>query len=156
MVRGGLAQVGGKAHTSSAVQFSPPLAPSRLRTSKVFLLHFCRFVARLSVVFYLFLFIFTSKKPHFCPFRKKLSTIGIFTLNPFIYRLLRPLLLVFIHPFADRRFGGLGGAKNQPRKSRKKAEKTKQKIKNKTPKRTAENRQNKPQNSKNKSSNRTT
>jgi hypothetical protein len=68
------------------------------------------------------------------PFLKKLSTIGIITLNPFIYRLLRPLLLVFINPFADRRFRGFGGAKKQPQKPRKKTEKAKQKIKNKTQK----------------------
>jgi len=40
MVRGGLAQVGGKAVFASAAQLSPPLAPSRLRT--VPLLRFCR------------------------------------------------------------------------------------------------------------------
>jgi hypothetical protein len=64
MVGGGLAQVGGKAVLASSVQFSPPLAPSRLLASR-------RFLFRLSLPFLLFLSVFaffTSKNTLFLPF----------------------------------------------------------------------------------------
>ena len=93
MVGGGLAQVGGKAHTSSAVRFSPPLAPSRLLASR-------RFLFRLSPPFLLFLSVLLFlplKTPCFCRFRKKLSTIGIFIFIFLIFCALRPLSRPFLY-----------------------------------------------------------
>jgi hypothetical protein len=52
---------------------------------------------------------------------------------------LRSLFSLFPHPFADSRFGGLGGAKKQPKKAPEKQQKTNKKNRTENPKISPEN-----------------
>jgi len=103
---GGLAQLGHHRHKGELLRCRPPTAPSRWRKESDFFALFLDFVVRLRAKFWLFRLIFIVKTDYFCCFRKKLSTICVFTLSPLCCGRFRAFLAFRPTPFVHRLFSG--------------------------------------------------